>query len=271
MMPLAMKHHAEVTKAVLLKQSDDGDTVAVIPSSKSTQRKGQKQSSAGATKIVRDLLQSLNLATSSESTQSNRQLSPSTSDNLDTQELLLVSSDDPELLDKVKALIDLFGARLATLEETEMDTLIETALPLLSERPSEAALYQARRNAEARLQFLQDYSALSSSEVHDQFGSRADNKSALATRWRRAGKVFAVDYKGELLYPSFQFDASGRPRPIIAEIITTLGVADNGWQTALWFVTPNGWLNSQKPIDMLDTDPEAVTDAAAEESEPVVF
>lgn len=132
------------------------------------------------------------------------------------------------------------------------------------------AIEQARRNARARKDFLRQYEVLDADDVHVLYGSRAKNKSALAARWRSEGKVFAMEEAGRLVYPAFQFDPQGRPRPIIADVLAALGTRVGPWQVALWFVSPSGWLDGARPIDRLDDDGESVLDAARDIAEPVI-
>jgi hypothetical protein len=56
---------------------------------------------------------------------------------------------------------------------------------------SAAAVLQARQNAAARHQFLEEFPALTSADVADAAGSKATNRASLANRWREEGKVFA--------------------------------------------------------------------------------
>jgi hypothetical protein len=128
--------------------------------------------------------------------------------------------------------------------------------------PTPAVVLQARRNAEARSALLEEFGALTSAEVAELAGSDAKNASALASRWRREGRIVAVDHHGTAYYPAFQFDAGGKPRPVIAEVLEHLDVSP--WQQALWFTTANGWLDGRRPVDVLDEQPAAVVAAARE-------
>ena len=185
------------------------------------------------------------------------------------ENILVVSADDSATLEKARLLIELLGQRLGDLEKAEMERIIDAVVPSLLDRPSPAFIDQARRNAEARTAFLREYEVLDADQVHELFGSRARNRSALAARWRSGKKIFAVQHRGRFLYPAFQFDSQGRPRQVISKVLAVLGTEVGGWQTALWFVTPNGWLDEEKPVDMLEREPHAVLDAAADVAEPV--
>lgn len=159
--------------------------------------------------------------------------------------------------------------RLGELEKAEMARLIDVAMPALSAAPSPTTIDQARRNAKARATFLRTCEALDAEQVHRLHGSTAKNRAALAARWRADGKIFAVEHQGRLLYPAFQFDQTGRPKPVIGNVLVALGEAVGPWQIAIWFTSANGWLNGSKPVDLLDRDPDKVIDAASDIAEPV--
>ncbi|MCY7417798.1 MAG: hypothetical protein LH650_04750, partial [Chloroflexi bacterium] len=64
-------------------------------------------------------------------------------------------------------------------------------------------------------------------------------------------------------FPGFQFDGSGRPLPVIADVIGTLGAVLSGWELALWFTSPHPDLQDQRPADVLRDAPDRVRGAAA--------
>jgi hypothetical protein len=111
---------------------------------------------------------------------------------------------------------------------------------------------------------LDEHGAWPASEVADRAGSQATNRSALASSWRAAGRVVAVEWNGSAVFPAFQFDADVQPRPAVASVLTHLRAAGlSDWQQALWFNAATGWLGDRRPVDLLDTDPAAVIAAAA--------
>jgi hypothetical protein len=147
------------------------------------------------------------------------------------------------------------------------DRLIDALMPESIAVPTPAAVLQARRNAEARSALLHEFGALRSHEVADLAESRASNRAALANRWRAENRLVAVPVRGELLYPGFQFNAEGKPKPVIGPTIGWLRSDPHitDWQVALWFVTPTSWLGGRRPVDLLDEQPDAVIDAARRE------
>ncbi len=131
---------------------------------------------------------------------------------------------------------------------------------------SAAALLQARRNAEARQELLEEFPAWTSAEVAEAARSKATNRASLANRWRDERRAFAVRVGDQQLYPAFQFDEQGRPYEVIAAVLEELRRGQlNDWQTALWFTSPNGWIGARRPVDEFRTAPEAVIRAAERE------
>ena len=131
--------------------------------------------------------------------------------------------------------------------------------------PSQAVVEQARRNAEARTAFLDEFAALNSAELADLVGSRAANRAALAHGWQKQGRIFAVPVGREQRYPLFQIDlGSGKPKPAVARALEALRAAGlDGWQVALWFAGALARLGDRRPVDLLDAEPERVVAAAA--------
>lgn len=148
--------------------------------------------------------------------------------------------------------------------------LIEAMLPRRDEVPSPAAVLQARRNAEARIQLVGEFGGLSSAEVAERAGSRAKNRAALAHRWKQEGRILSVIHQGAEIFPGFQFDENGQPREAIRTIISTLA-GRSQWGIALWFIVANGWLDGRRPVDLLESDVEAVENAARRAAAGVIF
>jgi len=151
-----------------------------------------------------------------------------------------------------------------------MEQIIEALLPEL-EVPSPVAVLQARRNAEARNGLLREFGAFTSAELAELAGSRAKNRAALAHRWRHERRVLSVIHHGTTYYPGFQFDAEGRPREVVARVIAALPSQGSDWETALWFSSPSGWLGGRRPVDLLESEPQSVIEAAEHEAAELVF
>jgi hypothetical protein len=155
---------------------------------------------------------------------------------------------------------DLIGQRVD--QPNPFEALIEAMLPIV---PTTGTASQAVRNAAARREFLAQFPALTSAEVARAAGSAARNAAALATRWRKERRVFAVSWGGELRYPAFQFDDAGAPLPAIKAVLGVFEDAATDWQVALWFAAPSPHLpRHRRPVEHL-SDPERLTAAAEAE------
>lgn len=143
-----------------------------------------------------------------------------------------------------------------------LEDLIEVMLP--ESIPSPAEVWHAQQSAQARSELLQEFGALTAEEVADRAGSKARNRSALASRWHSEGRIFAVPWHGRALYPAFQF-TDARPSATVEQAVANLRERGlDGWPLALWFTTPSGWLWDARPVDLLDEDPKGVLAAAGE-------
>lgn len=188
--------------------------------------------------------------------------------------------DREELSDRMSSTVRLIAETRGRLERRELRDLapqrlvqqlrelIEAMMP--RDVPTSATVLQARRNSEARTTMLEEFGLLSSGDVAEISGSAAKNRAALASRWKSEGRIFSVIQRGASYYPGFQFDSDGRPRPLVAQILEILGT-DAGWETALWFVASNGYLEGRRPVDLMDEAPDQVLAAARAEAAEVRF
>jgi len=72
---------------------------------------------------------------------------------------------------------------------------------------------------------------LTSAMIGEWDGSSAKNASALASRWKSPGRIFAVSSARTDLYPTFQFDEDGKPRLAIAEVLRQFS-GESEWANA---------------------------------------
>ena len=135
--------------------------------------------------------------------------------------------------------------------------------------PSPAQALLAQRESEARWSLLEEFGAWTSEQIADN-RSRAKNRHALANRWRAEGKVFSIEFRGQRLFPGFQFDAETyAPEPVVATVLGALPREEmSDWEIALWWTTANDQLGWRRPVDMLDEEPEALAAVAARLAEP---
>jgi hypothetical protein len=114
----------------------------------------------------------------------------------------------------------------------------------------------------ARDNFLKKVPTYSLAELQ-RFLLKTDRKGRLKIRrWIRTGRIVSVAHHGHLRIPKFQFEANGRRLRIIPPILRILNTKFSGWSIAHWFLSPNGWLDGDRPIDELNDDAELLLDAA---------
>src|SRR5690242_10429135 len=177
---------------------------------------------------------------------------------LPDNDVVVLGAFTPEVATQVTRI-----AGLIMQEKEQSERLINAMFSTTAVTVSSAAAQQALRNAEARQELLSEFGVFDSEEVAQLAGSTAKNRSATVSRYLAAGQVFAIEHRGSRYYPAFQFDADGRPRPVIAQVLLALQPYGlDGWEIALWFTTASGWLDDRRPVDLLDEDPAAVIAAA---------
>lgn len=145
--------------------------------------------------------------------------------------------------------------------DTHREDQVLAALMPAPSTLSEAATTQLRWNALAREQALAESGALTSAQLAQSRSSETTNPHATPSRWLSSGRVFAVDTAAGRLFPSFQF-VDGRPRPVIGRILAALAGQLRGWELLLWFTSSSGHLEGARPVDLLETSPDEVVEAA---------
>ena len=128
----------------------------------------------------------------------------------------------------------------------------------------EQAITEATRTL--RAEFLEAVPVLTDVEVSAR-SSEACASSEWVHEWRASRRIFSIHHRGQELYPAFQFRGDGLPHPIIAEILAILAQDPErtDWDNALWFASNTGWLDGERPMDCLLSNPSAVRLAAGQE------
>lgn len=155
------------------------------------------------------------------------------------------------------------AARQAAFTEARLDALVDVYLP--NDPLAKPMADIERDNAEAQARFIETVKCYSAEEIAQLAGHGASNRSASASRWKNQGAIFGVRRLGRDRYPAFQFQ-DGRPRKVIGKILKALPADMSPWQTAMWFASPNGWLDGARPMDGL-ADEAPVLAAAAHEAD----
>ena len=180
---------------------------------------------------------------------------------IDKPNMLLISGPSEEL-EHFATLLRLLQNQIKNAEDKDLEILINLAMPpIIIQQPREV-MEQARRNAELRTDFLEAYECLDAEQIHELYGSKAANKAALAAKWRKERRIFGIDFDGKTLHPAFQFDSEGKPIPVIAMVLKTVGKEMGPWQIAFWFVSPNPSIGRKRPKDLLDRGSDEVLYAA---------
>jgi len=134
-------------------------------------------------------------------------------------------------------------------------------------RPSEADVQMAQHLAARRAEALNEFGYFTAEQLAEANRSRAANRGALADNWRKRRLAFAVQHPDKSLrerdvYPAFQF-SNHQPIKAVREILAAFGERKDSWKLTLWFTSNNGWLpDSARPVDLLNSNPEAVIEAA---------
>ncbi len=129
--------------------------------------------------------------------------------------------------------------------------------------PAVARAVQAEHNLYARVDT--EFGMLTSTEAGRRMGSQSSAPRNLATTAHRNKALVAVRRGNYLAYPGFQFGQDGKPLPVIARLREIAEA--NGWSEAglvQWLCSPTTYLDGERPVDLLTTDPDRVVEVAAE-------
>lgn len=140
-------------------------------------------------------------------------------------------------------------------QEAALQRAAQAYQPQPQLRPVDLELLEMQKNAAESI--LSGTRWLTAAEVAEESGRSQSNPHALANRWKKEGRVFAIKYQGVERYPRYAFDEHMEPRAAIAEVIRRFA-ADAGdgeldpWDIAAWFESSNTYLDSARPRERLD-------------------
>jgi hypothetical protein len=133
--------------------------------------------------------------------------------------------------------------------------------------PAEGAreLYRRLHNQEVerRVAFLGKHRMLSCTEALLRLQAGGLSRLEALREVRTQQNLFYVQFVDMAYFPVFQW-VHVQLRKSIADVLRILSDTPK-WHIALWFADENASLQGRRPIDLLDTNPEAVTSAATEE------
>ena len=137
------------------------------------------------------------------------------------------------------------------------------SVPLYTE-PAIARAVQAEQNLYSRIE--QEFGMLTSTEAGKRMGSRSRAPRNFAAAAHRDNALVAVRQGNHVLYPGFQFGPDGQPLAVIRRLRKIAEA--NDWSEAglvQWLCSPTTYLNGDRPVDHLSSDPDRVVAVAADD------
>lgn len=147
-------------------------------------------------------------------------------------------------------------------QQARVDKVVEALLPEIP--TSRSALIQARMQADAIAHILESGEYVPAIDIAKLAGYSQTNPNAPTSKWKREKAIFAVEKDGIDHFPLFALNPEKgyRPYPVVGEILNIFGDTRSSWALAFWFAGLNGFLDDQRPQDLLATKPELVVNAA---------
>jgi hypothetical protein len=182
--------------------------------------------------------------------------------------LLQVHSDAmSRVLEAVMPMLDrVLSQKTAEVREQKLEEMVDFIAGQMVV-PSRIDTKMAQRLAARHARVLNEFGFATAEQLADANQSRAANRNALADNWKKRRQVFAVRHRDESgrpreVFPLFQFE-DHKPIKVVQSILEAFGEHKAPWKLALWFASNNGWLPGQaRPVDLLESDPDAVVQAA---------
>jgi hypothetical protein len=161
----------------------------------------------------------------------------------------------------LKRAYSLIDTLIETKQEDRWKALLEALTPDVPLSPNK--LIEAGMFAQAIKGILESRDFAKAADIAEAAHFSKSNPSSQPNRWKKAGLIFAVPYKGTDLYPIYALDFKdgARPLPIMEKILHVLAAKDD-WQKAFWFGSVNSYLHNKMPKDLLRSKPQEVLRAA---------
>lgn len=133
-------------------------------------------------------------------------------------------------------------------------------------------LKEAQMVALARKAVLESGDWLSAAEAASLCGYSEKNPSTQPNKWKREGKIFAIQHHGNDYFPAYGLDPQQgyRPLKVMADVLKVFGAAKDGWGLAYWFASVNSFLGGKRPQDLLTTQSDRIIAAAMDELQGIV-
>lgn len=137
------------------------------------------------------------------------------------------------------------------------------AVAALRVLPGPATAQAVIQTEQAWRKMEDEFGLLDATHVGRLAGSRAKVARSWASQKHRDRQLLGVRRRNRFVFPGFQLDSLGEIKAAIPAVLANFDHAS--WpeeDAALWFVSANGWLGGRRPVDVLDSEPEAVTQAS---------
>jgi hypothetical protein len=146
-------------------------------------------------------------------------------------------------------------------EGGQWKALIDALTPEIPLTPNRVV--EARMFAQAMREILEGSDFVRAADIADVAHFSKTNPSSRPNRWKKAGQIFAVPYKGVDLYPLYALELKegAKPLPVMSDILKILSAKDD-WGKAFWFGSVNTYLQNKMPKELLKSKPREVLRAA---------
>jgi len=132
-----------------------------------------------------------------------------------------------------------------------------------------AQAIEARMRAKAVELVMSGTRWLTATELFSELVKKPSNVHTVLSRWRKQGRIFALQTNGVQIYPRYSFDAMVKPVPILKDALKVLE-GRSPFQIAAWFESPSCSLSGKRPREVLEQDGLAVVMAAKRHFEGAV-
>lgn len=150
------------------------------------------------------------------------------------------------------------------IEERALQVVVD-ATPMRQESPSRASLeYKAIK------QVLSSTEWYSAESIGLKRKPTSSNPHAIVSRWYGERKLFAIEREGKRFYPAYAFDEFWSPHPVIGAVIKAFGGA-SPFRLASWFCSSSGFLDGQRPMDLVASRPDDILRAAADHVQGAIY
>lgn len=186
---------------------------------------------------------------------------------------VLLGQDDTSvnaLEDLIDAVTEMALEKGIEVAKSKLDAMIEIYSTNI--QVPRYSMREAKMIAKAQDMIIGDSQWVTGKDIAELAQFKSTNKSAGVAKWKSANKIFSVFYSGEEFYPIYALDKSNGFRPLegLKPILELFSDKKDGWGTAYWFGSVNGYLGGRIPKDVIHSDPELVLKAAAVEVAGVI-